>query len=220
MNPLAYSCQLHQERREMTDPVRYGYYLRPSPEMCAAQVRLHSLLSHQYGLQVAGRFMPHCTVKGFFRSNASEEEIRARAATITAGAEAFAVASQGVVPFGDRAIVLPISGMPDGSKNVALQSLHEKALEALLPIVSLECPHTPTESLGERFHAHLTLAMADIPAPQFDEILAFCQELEPIGPATFMAERLHLFAFDSDDWDGAWWESFRWRLVDSWRLES
>ncbi len=202
----------------MSEPTRYGYYLRPSPAMCAAQVRMHELLEHQYGLRVAGRFMPHATIKGFFRSEAPEEAIRASAAIIADGFEPFPVYSQGVADFGDRAIVLSICDLPDGSRNPQLQELHERTMDALLPLVSPDCPHSPGERIRDQFHAHLTLAMADIPKAHFTEISAFCRELEPIGPESFLAERLHLYAFDSDDWSGQWWHTFRWRLIDSWQL--
>jgi hypothetical protein len=81
----------------MSDHVRYGYYLRPSPEMCAAQVRVHQLLERQYGLSVAGRFMPHCTVKGFFKSSAPLDEIRAAAASITRDMQSFPVWNNGII---------------------------------------------------------------------------------------------------------------------------
>jgi hypothetical protein len=60
--------------------------------------------------------------------------------------------------------------------------------------------------------------MRDIPVDRAGEILEFCQELEPIGPSSFLAEWLHLYAFRSDDWLGNWWESLSWSLLDSWRL--
>jgi hypothetical protein len=73
------------------DRVRYGYYLRPSPEMCAAPVRIHHLFERQYGLQVAGKFMPHCTVKGFFKSSSPVEQICSVAASIADGMPSFPV---------------------------------------------------------------------------------------------------------------------------------
>lgn len=188
--------------------------------MCAAQVRIHTLLYRQFGLEVAGRFMPHCTIKGFFRSEESVAEITNAAAAITVGMPAFPVYSQGVTDFGDQAIVISIRNTPDGRRNESLQELHERALEALLPVVSPDCPHSPSERLREQYHPHLTLAMADIPPSRFAEISGFCRELEPLGPASFIAEWLHLYAFDSEDWSGEWWRTFRWNLIESWRLGS
>lgn len=179
--------------------LRYGYYLRPSAEMAGAQVRVHQLLKHQYGLNIGGQFMPHCTIKGFFKSDAPETEIRDRATEIVADLKPFPVYNQGVVGFDTVAITLSIMRMPDLSPNEPLQELHRRALDALLPLVASDCEHTPREMLGERWQAHLTLAMRDIPVEYFEEILDFCRELEPIGPQSFMAERLHLYAFESDN---------------------
>lgn len=202
----------------VSDQVRYGYYLRPSPEMCAAQVSMHQLLEHQYGLRAAGKFTPHCTVKGFFKSSAPEAEIRARAATITEGLESFPVWNNGLFRWGDEAIVLTIMRDPEGARNIPLQRLHERALDTLLPLIDDDCTFTAGEGSGDRFEAHLTLAMADIELRFFDEILELCRRLAPIGPKCFPAERLHLYAFESEDWPGAWWETLTWRLVDSWSL--
>ncbi len=197
---------------------RYGYYLRPSPAMSRAQTEMHHLLAHQFGAKVAGRFMPHATIKGFFRSDASIREIRDAAATITEGLQPFSVWSQGVVGFGDLGIALSIMRTPDLDRNLPLQALHDAALAALMPLVADDCVFTAKEWLGDRFEAHLTLAMADIPSAQFREVLQFVQELEPVGPEIFEARWCHLYAFESPDWDDAWWEEFNWKLIDSWEL--
>ena len=48
----------------------------------------------------------------------------------------------------------------------------------------------------------------------------FVKHLEPIGPDTFLAERLHLYAFESDDWQDSWGDTLRWKLLDSWVMGS
>ncbi|MEZ4498632.1 MAG: 2'-5' RNA ligase family protein [Thermomicrobiales bacterium] len=202
----------------MSEAIRYGYYLRPSAAMCAAQSQIHTLLERQFGLRVAGRFMPHCTIKGFFKSEVSETRVREIASTITDGVAPFEVHNNGIVGWGTLASTISIMFNPDGSRNESLQHLHQRAIDALLPIVAPDCNFTGGEWYGDRFHAHLTLAMADIPAARAGEILEFCQELEPIGPPSFTAEWLHLYAFESTDWRGEWWRDFRWTLCDSWRL--
>ena len=70
----------------------------------------------------------------------------------------------------------------------------------------------------ERFRAHLTLAMANVPERFFEEVLAFVREADPIGPSSFLAETVQLLAFHSEDWEGRWWETLRWRLLRSWPL--
>jgi hypothetical protein len=44
------------------------------------------------------------------------------------------------------------------------------------------------------------------------------REAEPIGPPQFLAEVVHLYAFQSADWTGRYWETLTWELLHSWRL--
>ncbi|NOK60314.1 MAG: 2'-5' RNA ligase [Chloroflexi bacterium AL-W] len=198
---------------------RYSFYLRPSFAMSRAQVEMHQLLSQQYGLQTAGKFMPHTTVKGFFRSNASPDEIVSLLTPALSYHQPFIVYNNGVHAYGKAGIVLRIQHIPHGARNAALQALHQTTLNILLPLVHPQCNFTPVEWCGERFDAHLTLAMADIPPQHFDEILDFVREAEPIGPPSFVAHTLQLFAFTSENWSGAWWQSLQWELLYSWRLQ-
>lgn len=201
------------------DDVRYGLYLRPSLAMSRAQANLHDVLARQYGLHAAGRFPPHATLKGFFRSTLNTAQLRARLTTVLTGRPAFTVFNHGVLAFGHDGIVLDIHRTPTGAPNTALRELHEAALAALLPVVHQDCEFTWTDpGAGERFHAHLTLAFADIPTAYFQEVLRFVRDAEPVGPSSFLADTVHLLAFTSDRWDGPWWESLRWRLLNSWHL--
>ena len=70
---------------EANPDIRYGWYLRPSYAMCRAQAEIHDLLRRQFGLVCGGVFMPHATVKGFFRSDASIPDIVAAFDTVVAG---------------------------------------------------------------------------------------------------------------------------------------
>ena len=199
--------------------IRYGFYLRPSAAMCRAQAEVHDLLTRQFGLHAAGNFMPHATIKGTFKSLVFEERIVEVLDAVIAGRSQFPIYNAGIFEINRRGVMLSIQHLPDGRTNTALQSLHDAAMDALLPLASPECEFTtPQERIRERFHAHLTLAMADIPPFAFDEIYAFVEELGVIGPDCFTAEYLHLYAFESDAWGGKWWETLRWTLLKSWKL--
>jgi hypothetical protein len=200
--------------------IRYAVYLRPSYEMGKAQAEVHDLLERQYGLLAAGNFMPHATIKGFFRSEASEGSIAARLDTVLEGREAFGVFNRGIVTFGREGIAIDINSTSEGTPNVTLQDLHLGVMEAVMPLVDPACEFTRKERAlaYERYRAHLTLAMADVPEHLFDEVLAFVREAEPVGPSSFLAETVQLVAFHSEDWEGQWWETLRWRLLRSWPL--
>lgn len=198
--------------------IRYGWYLRPSYAMCRAQAEMHDLLQRQFGLVCGGVFMPHATIKGFFRSDASIAEIIAAFDGAVRGHQPFTVYNRGPVPFGRGGVALNIHETEDGSVNGPLQALHESAWKAIAPLVHPDCTFTPTEGAMERFRAHLTLAMADLRPEFFDEVFSFINDACPIGPDQFQAEYFHLFAFQSDDWEGNWWETLTWKLLHSWKL--
>jgi hypothetical protein len=198
--------------------IRYGFYLRPSYAMCIAQATMHDMLRRQYGLQVAGQFMPHATIKGFFRSDAPVDTIIAYLDAALAVRQSFTIYNNGVVGYDNTGIALRIHNTPDGAKNKPLQALHQSTLDALLPLVHPDCEFTQQEWFGPRFDAHLTLAMTDIPPQFFDEILHFVREAEPIGPAQFVASVFQLFAFTSEDWAGHWWKTLEWQLLHTWQL--
>ncbi len=197
---------------------RYGFYLRPSYPMCRALAEVHDLLARQYGLRVAGKFMPHATIKGFFRTNAASAELIDRLDRALAGQTAFPVWNHGAVPYQRHAIVLDFQGDAKRELNQPLQALHEAALLTLLPIVHPDCEFTPGEALRERFPPHLTLAMSDIPPHIFGEILQFVRDAGPIGPLFFVADTVQLVRFQSDDWSGPWWKSLQWEILHGWRL--
>ena len=200
--------------------LRYAVYLRPSYEMSRAQAEVHDVLERQYGLRAAGNFMPHATIKGFFRSEASEGGIAARLDAVLEDRGAFEVFNGGVVAFGRNGIAIDVNGTPEGTPNVPLQDLHRTVMDAVMPLVGAACEFTREETdwAYERFRAHLTLAMADVPEHLFDEVLAFAQEAEPVGPPSFLTNTVQLVASRSDDWAGKWWETLRWQLLRSWTL--
>jgi hypothetical protein len=201
--------------------LRYAVYLRPSYEMSRAQADVHDVLERQYGLRAAGNFMPHATIKGFFRTEASEGRIAACVDAVLDNREAFDVFNGGIVPFGRDGMAIDINGTSEGTPNVPLQDLHQAVMDAVMPLVDPACEFTPREERElayERFRAHLTLAMADVPEHLFDEVLAFVREADPIGPPSFLADTVQFLAFRSDDWAGRWWETLRWQLLRSWTL--
>jgi 2'-5' RNA ligase superfamily len=204
---------------EANPRIRYGFYLRPSSAMCRAQAEMHDLLRRVFGLEVGGKFMPHATIMSFFRSEASLAAIKAAIDPVMAGRAPFTVTNRGLWPHGRSSVTLDVHHTAGGIPNQPLVSLHEAAFSALVPLVHPGCEFAFGRWSGDNFRAHLTLAMADIPDFLFDEVLAFTREAGPIGPASFTAEWFHLYAFDSDDWGGRWWETMIWKDLASWRLD-
>lgn len=209
-----------REEIEGNPDVSYGWYLRPSYAMSRAQAEMHDLLRRQFGLVAGGVFMPHATIKGFFRSDATIPELIASFDTAVVGHETFTVYNKGPVPFGRTSVVLNINETPDGAVNAPLLALHQSAWNAVTPLVHPACPVTPREPAMDRFHAHLTLAMADLREDFFDEVFAFINDATPLGPDSFPAEYCHLFAFRSKNWAGDWWNTLEWQWLHNWKLGS
>ncbi len=201
------------------DPsVRFGFYLRPSYAMCRAQGAMHELLKRQFGLITAGAFMPHATIKGFFRSDATVAAMKAAIDPVMSGRPSFTVVNNGPLAYGRGSIVLNVQQDEFGETNHALQALHEAAFAALVPLVDPECAFTTSEWKGSSFFAHLTL-MQNLPREDFfEEIFTFVQDAEPIGPRRFTAEYFHLYAFRSEDWGGDWGATLIWEMLHSWKL--
>ena len=200
--------------------IKFGFYLRPSVEVSQAQATIHDLLRRQFGLVAGGSFMPHATIKGFFRSNSTLAEINAACDRATAGFAAIPIVNNGVVAFGRSGVALNVHHDAFGNVNAQLQAFHEAVMDQLEPLVHPDCTFSAGEWARDKFFAHLTLAMADVPDFAFDEIYEFVQAAEPFGRPRFLAEYFHLYAFHSDAWDGQWWHSLEWKLLNSWRLPS
>ncbi len=200
------------------DAIRFGVYLRPSLAMSRAQIELHEVVAHQYGSMCAGRFMPHATIKGFYRSDATVDEMVAALDPVMASNQPFEVTNGGLITMGRGGVVIDIQHDGAGEPNAAMVALHRGVFGAVRPLVHPDCAFTQGEPALDAFHAHLTVMMGDIPRGLEAEILEFLRDAEPVGPGAFTAERLHLVALRSDAWDGRWWETMRWTLLHSWRL--
>jgi hypothetical protein len=203
---------------EGNQAIRYGFYLRPSAAMSRAQAEVHEVLRRQFGLQVGGKFMPHGTIMGFHRSDATVAEITAAIDGVMIGRTPFTITNSGPRPHGRSGLSLDIHANADGAPNTPLVDLHEAIFAALSPLVHPDCEFAWEDWSGENFRAHLTLAMADIPDWLFDELMEFVQDFGQIGPNTFTAHAFHLYAFQSDCWGGNWWETMSWRDLAAWRL--
>lgn len=204
----------------MSSSYRYGFYLRPDLGMSRAQSEMHRVLRAQYNLVAAGLFMPHATLKGFFRSDAKPATMIERLDQSMAGWRSFTAYNNGVHRFGPRSIVTTIRDLPDSVINLALYELQDRAWTALEPLVHPECEFTPNDPRGltgpNPFHPHLTLAMADLRPELQDEVLEFITQAGSVGPAQFTVDTCHLYRFHAD-WSRPWWQTLTWELLGSWR---
>jgi 2'-5' RNA ligase len=196
---------------------RYGVYLLPAPPLAAAVAAVHGWLAREHRVRAAGRFMPHVTLKGFFRTEAEPAELEARLRPVLHGRTAVTLHNAGPVALGPETIALDVDGDPGGGRNRALHALHLAVFDAMGPCVAPGCEFTAVEFAGAAFRAHLTLAMADIPPDRFRELLALTAQA-PAGPSSSEATEVALFAFESHDWTGSWWDTLTSRPVAAFSL--
>lgn len=204
-----------------TDEFRYGFYLRPDLKTSIAISQMHRVLRAQYGLIAGGLFMPHATIKGFYKSEATPQEMIARLDKTLVGFKPFLVYNGGPILMGPRGVVTSWRDLPNGERNPGLDDIQDRAFEALLPLIPADCKFTAVDPRGKDgpkpFHAHITLAMADIEPHMREEVLGFVKEGGMIGSGQFLANTYHLFRFKAD-WQGAWWHTLTWELLHSWQF--
>lgn len=199
----------------------YGVYLIPPPPLVYALALAHSVYQHEFRAFTAGRFMSHCTIKGFFKlapgstldsfvpaldklfADSGNFPVEIKPPWVTSGA-----------PIGES-IILWLGKTPE------FQSFHNDVWAIIKPHVAADCLFTPTEPLEEHFPPHLTLVQSDLPAEPaiLAQAMALAQHIYDNLPThSFQAQEMQLVEFQSEDWAGEWWESLVYRLIKGWRL--
>ena len=88
-----------------TSNYRYGFYLRPDYATSKAIAEAHRLLRAQYGFITAGLFMPHATIKGFYRSDAAVADMVTRLDAAFAGFKPCTVYNGGIIKMGSGLVL-------------------------------------------------------------------------------------------------------------------
>ena len=203
------------------ESARYGIYLIPPPALVHALAVAHAVLRAAFGARTAGQFMPHCTIKGFtlLRGDVSPDELLPALDAVFARTAAFEteIYPPWVSEVGQRGV----SVLLWLRRSEVLDHLHQDVWDVVRPRVAPDCRFTAVEPLGPDFAPHLSLVQADLPAEPglLAQGLRLCQHVYDTLPAhTFVARDLQLIEFGADDWDGAWWDTLRYRQLRGWTL--
>lgn len=197
----------------------YGLYLIPPPAIVFSISLAHHMFESEFAAITAGRFMAHCTIKGFTKLSSPAESL----------IPPFDSLFESAAPFKTRINPpwLSSGGKPGESillwldKTPEFQQFHNSVWEIIEPHVADDCLFTHREWLGERFPPHLTLVQSDLPADPvlLGQAMGLADYIYNNMPAhTFLAQHLQLVEFESDDWAGAWWKTLRYRQIKGWRL--
>lgn len=201
----------------------YGVYLIPPPSLIYALSLAHSVFEHEFRAFTAGRFMSHCTIKGFFKlaPGSTLDSFMPALDRLFADSEYFSVEIKPPwvtigAPIGES-IILWLEKTPE------FQSFHNDVWAIIKPHVAADCLFTHAEPLGEDFPPHLTLVQSDLPAEPaiLAQAMALAQHIYDNLPThSFQAQEMQLVEFQSEDWAEKWWETLRYRQIKGWTLAS
>jgi hypothetical protein len=196
-----------------------GLYLVPPPSVLVPLSFAHAVLEREFGAIVAGRFMVHATVKGFFEPKPGTD--------VDALAHELDGAYEGMTSFPVALGELELLDSDKGTSAVvdlelseSLARLEQATWRTMEPYIAPDCPFTSVEQHGSAYRPHLTLAQNDLPSDPglLEQAFGLCRYLCNGLPRRWEALDLQLVRFDSADWYGAWWETLRYRQLKGWRL--
>lgn len=194
---------------------RFAVYLIPPYPLSQRVAEIHRLLRKQFGFQAADRFPAHCTMKGFFKKDAAPvKAIQDRLDALFQGERALPAAAErsrrDEIGFGLSLMAL------EGKINTPLIELRERIVDVVKPFIAPDCDFREHD-LGRPYHPHITFAFRDCPQRYHDQVLSWLED-GPELDSPFLADRYHFMEFFSEDWNGAWWETITWRLIQAWTL--
>ena len=205
---------------ESTPPTPfYGLYLIPPASLVAPLSTLHAMLEREFGCIVAGRFMVHITVKGFFKPKPGTDIDRL--------VRELDSAYKGRAVFPARLETPRSLDGPRGCsaylplESESLGELHRATWRIIEPYIAGDCPFSYWERRGDDFYPHLTLAQYDLPADPVlqQRALDLCAYVYDSLPGyAWEARDLQFIRFESQDWLDRWWETLRFRQLKGWRL--
>jgi hypothetical protein len=158
----------------------------------------------------AGRFMPHVTLKGLFRTRRTPFELERRVAAALAGRAPIALHQACV----RHSPPTPSSSMVDGDGAGG-------ATRSCMPCTS-RCSTRPRRSWSDRFAAEEHVRDAFPPTSRWPWPTSHRRASRRAGrralarahrPRVSTAAGVQLAVFESADWSGRWWETMTWRVV-------
>jgi len=214
------------EREQQAAAVRYGVFLRPDPQTCAAVTTITGPVRAQYGLVSAAAFPPHATLAGSLALKGEPEQ----AATLVCDAlgpvlnatAPFPVANQGVQMLGPS-VVYDIN-LLDGVPNARLVQLAEQVSTVVRPLLRATPPGQLASDVlpPERWYGHLSLASHELHArvDLREEVREFIAALDVPVPAQFSGDTVAVYRLSNPSWGDGWWRTLQWDHVRTWRLGS
>lgn len=216
---------------------RFCICLIPPPGIATQIEGVWGELNRQFGLSAARRFMVHATLKGFFRLHGDIHALRTELNELLQNRPCFEIKMNSVGTFGRRVIKIGLKSwnLQTNHPTARLRTLHKDTYNIIqqqpvdedqvrgvagMGYIDPACEFTNGEYIGRKFSAHFTLAFKDIPAQQFDQVLAVTRnQFQNVQPRTFsQGTKVGLYRFTSTDWAGDWWQTLNYNMVADWAL--
>lgn len=204
----------------MTYPC-YGLYLIPPPALMYPFSLAHQVLAAEFGAKAAGKFMVHCTVKGFTKlaDGATPADFLPDLDALFARLAAFSTGFSQVYTHKQAGSSPSVLAMLERAGPI--MELEAGVRGVVQPFIAPDCRFSWSEGTGPTFYPHFTLGMADVPSEpgllvQFEGLCNYLFENMPSGP--FLAADLQLIEFHSDNWNGPWWDTLSYKQLKGWRL--
>lgn len=199
---------------------RYGLFLRPPAALARIQAQVHALLRAQYGLVSAGNFPPHMTILGHVAIEAPDDEVIAASAAAMTGVSPVSFYNRGVAP-SRGGVIHDVGRLQTGEPNRALLELFRRAKTHLDPLrVPVPGEYKGGVNAEAGFYGHMSLAAHDLGLrPDLaEEVLQYLLELSIDARGNYLATTASLYRFETDDWNGRWWEQLAWTHLKSFPL--
>ncbi|MEI6046231.1 MAG: 2'-5' RNA ligase family protein [Chloroflexota bacterium] len=200
---------------------QYGIYLIPPPPLLYQIGVAHQLLATNFNARLGGRFMVHCTVKGFFKlaEGVTPADFIPALDALLAATSAFPTRFTGLwninKPTKGASILL---GM---ERTEAFHKLHGEVWNIVRPYIATDCLFSPIEPAGPKFSPHVTLAMYDLPTEPglFAQAVDLAQYFfDQYLRDEFLASNIQLIEFYAEDWAGEWGKNFTYKQLKGWHL--
>ncbi len=199
----------------------YGVYLIPPPHLLQPLAAAHNFLASEFNAQAAGRFMVHCTVKGFTRlsDGSTPTDFIPALDRLFADTPAFptGITEVKMLNFGPERI----SVLLEMAKTDAFDQFQQNIWEVLKPYTAPDCLFTPGDPFGPNFRPHISLVQYDGPSDPglLTQLTDYCQYLfENSLQGKWFARDMQLIEFHSQDWPGEWWHTLQYQQLKGWRL--
>ena len=189
----------HERVASLFDDVRYCVFLVPDPSTSAAVSTITGFVCSQFGLVSAARFPPHVTLVGSLPVAVGVDDLLNVVAEVTAAHPAFWVHNRGIIRLHEKVVVFDVHHDSAGQPNVALADL--------------------AADLADRVGCLLRPASGLAPdVREREEVDTFIRGLPVPHPDGFLARTVTVVRLLHPTWTGAWWTTFEWEHLRSFRL--